>query len=131
MIAGSGARRGTGPADGAPTTEEGEGIGGSRLLGGKGPLSPHFHEASELIGKRWTGAIIRSLFHGVSRFREIADAVPGLSDRMLALRLKELERNDIVEPLEDRAGYRLTPKGHDLRMVLIEVAKWADRWQRE
>lgn len=96
---------------------------------GEGAFSPDFHRASELIGKRWTGAIVRALFHGKSRFREIADAVPGLSDRLLSQRLKELEAEGIVEANPDQPGYLLTAKGRDLRLILIEIARWAHRWR--
>ena len=98
---------------------------------GDGAFSPHFHAASELIGRRWTGAIVRALFHGRTRFREIADAIPGISDRLLAERLKELAANGIAERLDGRDGYRLTEKGRDLRRILIEIAKWAHRWNAE
>ena len=97
----------------------------------EGAFSPHFHAASELIGKRWTGAILRALLHGRSRFREIADAVPGLSDRLLSERLKELTEHGIVEAVPDETGYRLTEKGHDLREILIAIARWAHRWSDE
>ena len=96
---------------------------------GGGAFSADFHVASELIGKRWTGAIVRSLFHGKTRFREIADAIPGLSDRLLSERLKELVAIGIVEPVPEAVGYRLTEKGLDLRRVLIEIARWAHRWR--
>ena len=96
---------------------------------GRGAFSPGFHAASELIGKRWTGAIVRALFHGETRFREIADAVPGLSDRLLAERLRELAAHGIVEADPGEPGYRLTEKGLDLRRVLIEIARWAHRWR--
>ena len=102
-----------------------------RLQVGDGAFSPHFHAASELIGRRWTGAIVRALFHGRTRFREIADAIPGISDRLLTERLKELAANGIVERLDGRDGYRLTSKGRDLRPILIEIAKWAHRWSAE
>ena len=44
-----------------------------------------------LLGKRWTGLILRALFSGCDRFGSIADYVPGLSDKVLSERLKELE----------------------------------------
>lgn len=95
---------------------------------GEGAFSPHFHAASELIGRRWTGAIVRALFHGCTRFREIADAIPGISDRLLSERLKELAAHGVVEQLDGRDGYHLTEKGRDLRPILIEIARWAHRW---
>ena len=57
---------------------------------------PHFHSAVELVGKRWTGAILYVLLRndGPMRFSEIAHAVPDLSDRLLSERMKELERRE-------------------------------------
>ena len=60
-------------------------------------LLPLYHEAVELVGRRWTGAILRVLMDGALRFSEIAQAVPELSDRLLSERMKELERRGIVE----------------------------------
>ena len=58
---------------------------------------PRYHEAVELVGKRWTGAILYVLLHGGRlRFTEIANAVPDLSDRLLSERMKELEQRKIV-----------------------------------
>jgi DNA-binding HxlR family transcriptional regulator len=96
---------------------------------------PQFHRAVELVGKRWTGAILYVLLHadGPLRFSEIAHAVPDLSDRLLSERMKELERCGIVErhvaatsPV--RVEYRLTDRGHDLESSLAELKGWADRW---
>src|SRR5579884_770503 len=52
---------------------------------------PLYHEAVELIGRRWTGAILRVLMDGPLRFSEIGHAVPELSDRLVSERMKELE----------------------------------------
>ena len=117
-----GAGSGTGGATGAAARSWRDEVG-------EGAFSPGFHAASELIGRRWTGAIVRALFHGKGRFREIADAVPGLSDRLLAERLRELAAHGIVEADPDGPGYRLTEKGLDLRRILIEIARWAHRWR--
>ncbi len=99
---------------------------------GQGPFSAEFHAASELVGRKWTGAIIYAIFHGRTRFSEIADAIPGLSDRLLDERLKELVRHGILERQEGddgtRAGYRLTEKGLALRNVLIALYGWAMKW---
>lgn len=116
---------GSGPGDGP-------GAGGSQREGvGAGPFDPAFHHASELIGRRWTGAIVRALFHGKTHFRQIADAVPGLSDRLLSERLRELVAHGVVARAEHGPGYRLTAKGQDLRRILIEIARWAHRWRDE
>ena len=94
---------------------------------------PHLHQAVELIGKRWTGAIVVVLLEGPLRFSEIAAAVPQLSDRLLSERMKELEAHGVVErrvlgqrPL--RVEYELTPMGRELEPALSELKGWAQRW---
>jgi DNA-binding HxlR family transcriptional regulator len=95
---------------------------------------PLYHEAIELVGKRWTGAIVHVLcFTGPLRFSEIAQAVPELSDRLLSQRMKELESRGLVErrvldgsPV--RVQYALTPMGRDLGPALGEIKAWARRW---
>ena len=66
---------------------------------------PKFHKSVELIGRRWTGAILRALLSGETRFSDIAHAIPGLSDRLLSERLKELETEGVVT----RVVYPETP----------------------
>ena len=95
---------------------------------------PHFHRAVELIGRRWTGAILLILLQsGPLRFSTIAAAVPDLSDRMLSDRLKELEAYRLVErtvypgpPV--RVQYGLTDRGTQLAPALEELKSWAQRW---
>ena len=94
---------------------------------------PVFQEAVELIGKRWSGAIVRSMLSGSARFSDILNQVPGLSDRLLSERLRELEAQDIVErhvypELPVRIEYTLTPKGAELREIIVTIDSWADRW---
>jgi DNA-binding HxlR family transcriptional regulator len=99
---------------------------------GHGPFSPEFHAASELVGRKWTGAIIYAIFNGRSRFAEIAAVIPGLSDRLLDERLKELVQHGILEKLKEageaRPRYVLTEKGLALRGVLIALYSWALKW---
>jgi DNA-binding HxlR family transcriptional regulator len=95
---------------------------------------PRLHEAVELVGKRWTGAILYVLLHGgPMRFSEIANAVPDLSDRLLSERMKELEGRGIVErrvvdTSPARVTYELTDRGRELAPALRELKRWADRW---
>ena len=92
---------------------------------------PYYHQAVELIGRRWTGAILEILMQGGAlRFSTIASAVPDLSDRMLSDRLKELESNRLVErtvypgpPV--RVQYALTLKGQELAPALAELKRGA------
>jgi len=97
-------------------------------------VCPHFHDAIELIGKRWTGAIVFSLTEGPLRFGELAKAVPGLSDRLLSSRLRELEREGLVARHVEagspvRVTYSLTEAGAELRPAMAELKAWANRWR--
>ncbi len=93
---------------------------------------PRFHHAVELVGRRWTGAILRAMFAGGTRFSDIASTVPGLSDRLLSERLKELTNEGLVErvahPDSGRVEYHLTTMGHELAPVIDCLSEWADRW---
>ena len=96
-------------------------------------LCPKFEDAFELLGKRWTGLIIQVLLHGSRRFKEIADVIPGMSDRMLSERFKELEAAGIVlrkvyPETPVRIEYELTEKGRALQPAMAEIQKWADRY---
>ena len=93
-----------------------------------------YHHAIELIGKRWTGAILLVLMDGPLHFSEIRDLVPDISDRLLSERLKELEAESIVErrvidgaPV--RVEYSLTAKGAALEPVVRSLKSWAHEWQ--
>ena len=94
---------------------------------------PRYHKAVELIGRRWTGAILRALLSGQVRFTDLALSVPGLSDRLLSERLKELEAEGIVErrvhaETPVRIEYRLTEKGRALEKVVDDLSAWAEEW---
>jgi DNA-binding HxlR family transcriptional regulator len=97
---------------------------------------PYYHEAVELVGRRWTGAILRVLMDRPMRFSEIAQAVPELSDRLLSERMKELEARGIVDRTVQpgppvRVQYSLSKMGYELGPALSELQRWAQRWLRE
>lgn len=110
--------------------EEERGQPGSRGSG----CCPLYHEAVELIGRRWTGAIVAVLLDGgPMRFSEIAHAVPELSDRLLSERVKELEARGVVTrhvhpgpPV--RVLYELTDMGRSLQPALQALKSWAQQW---
>ena len=92
-----------------------------------------FHRAIELIGSRWTGAILQTLLQGRTRYAAIRGAIPDITDRMLSERLRSLEGEDLVlrvvtpeSPV--RVEYELTPKGRELQNALREIGSWAERW---
>lgn len=91
------------------------------------PVCTRFHHAVEFIGSRWTGAIIRTLLQGKTRYALIKAAIPDLTDRMLSERLRSLETEGLVirrvipeSPV--RVEYELTEKGRSLEKALIEIA---------
>lgn len=96
-------------------------------------LCTRFHRASELIGRRWTGAIIFVLLKARCRFATLRDAIPDITDRMLSDRLQELEAEGIVErtvipETPVRVEYALTKKGRALAEAVDAISKWADKW---
>jgi DNA-binding HxlR family transcriptional regulator len=94
---------------------------------------PYYHEAIEMIGRRWTGAIVRALIDSPLRFSEIAQCIPEISDRLLSERMKELEARGLVirtvvagPPLQVR--YELSEMGLGLAPAIAELERWGRRW---
>jgi DNA-binding HxlR family transcriptional regulator len=87
----------------------------------------------ELLGKKWTGFIVWALLDGPKRFTELAEATPGLRDRVLSHRLKELMAVGIVTRSEyaeapPRVEYALTDRGRALRPVIRAMERWGRGW---
>jgi DNA-binding HxlR family transcriptional regulator len=96
-------------------------------------LCARFHRASELIGRRWTGAIIFVLLRSRCRFATLRDAIPDITDRMLSERLQELEQEGLVErtvvpETPVRVEYALTKKGRALSGAVEAISEWAHKW---
>jgi DNA-binding HxlR family transcriptional regulator len=96
-------------------------------------LCGRFHRASELIGRRWTGAIIFVLLKSRCRFATLRDAIPEITDRMLSERLQELELEGIVDrtvvpDTPVRVEFSLTKKGRALAAAMDAIAQWAEKW---
>jgi DNA-binding HxlR family transcriptional regulator len=114
---------------------DGQASGGSEKDAGAFPCCPFYHEAVELVGRRWTGAILRVLMERPMRFSEVGQAVPELSDRLLSARMKELESRGLVQRTVDagpplRVEYSLSEMGRELEPALSEIERWARRWLR-
>lgn len=95
-------------------------------------LCPRLSKAMELVGKRWTALIIYQLLEGPQRFNAIESALP-ISGRLLSERLKEMEKEGIVErtvysEMPIRVEYHLTQKGQSLEQVVKEIEKWSKTW---
>jgi DNA-binding HxlR family transcriptional regulator len=117
-----------GMASGQAIAEEGESVVARRES-----CCSAYHRAVELIGKRWTGAIVFVLMDGPLRFSEVKVLVPDLSDRLLSERMKELEAEGIVErrvidELPVRVEYCLTAKGRALEPAVRSLKVWARSW---
>src|SRR5437870_4631383 len=96
-------------------------------------LCARFHRASELIGRRWSGAIIFVLLKTRCRFATLRDAIPEITDRMLSERLHELEQEGIVTrivvpDMPVRVEYELTRKGRALAAAIDAIVEWAHKW---
>ncbi len=93
-------------------------------------VCPRFHAAVELVGRRWAGAILFKLTEGPHFFRELLAAVPGISDRLLSQRLRELEAEGLIERsvhegVPARVSYRLSEAGGELEPALGKLHAWA------
>ena len=96
-------------------------------------LCPRYHQAVELLGRRWAGAIIRLLLSGPARYNELRARIPDISDRMLAERLKELEvegllLRTVIPESPIGVEYALTEKGRALEAPVAAIGKWAEKW---
>ncbi|ADC49874.1 MULTISPECIES: winged helix-turn-helix transcriptional regulator [Alkalihalophilus] len=96
-------------------------------------MCPKYEHAAELLGKKWTGLIIRVLLDGPKRFKEIKKQIPYMSDRILTERMKELEQLEIISrnvypETPVRIEYELTEKGLDLEPVIHSIQTWGEKW---
>lgn len=96
-------------------------------------MCPKYEASNEVIGKKWTGMLIRVLLDGPKRFKDIKEQIPNISDKMLTDRIKELEKMDIIirkvyPETPVRIEYELTPKGKDLEPVIESIQEWGEKW---
>ena len=89
-----------------------------------------FRDVLDRIGDRWTVLVIAELSDGPRRFRQIQRSVDGISQRMLTLTLRRLERDGLVTrtvypTVPAQVDYRLTPSGASLTDLLRSMAAWS------
>jgi DNA-binding HxlR family transcriptional regulator len=88
----------------------------------------------KMVGHRWKLLILRELFRGgVKRFNELLDGVTGITPKMLAAKLKEMERDGIVirklyPEVPPRVEYSLTRLGRSLRSVMSAIYEWGNEY---
>ncbi|MFD2117674.1 winged helix-turn-helix transcriptional regulator [Paenibacillus yanchengensis] len=96
-------------------------------------MCPKYEAAADILGKKWTGRIIRVLLGGPKRFKDIKEQIPEMSDKMLTDRMKELECQGIVKrqvypEMPVRIEYELTEKGNALEPVIESIQEWGEHW---
>lgn len=92
------------------------------------------HETLDRIGDKWTVLVVGVLEHGPLRYNEIRRVITGISQRMLTLTLKALERDGIVErtvyaSVPPRVDYELTELGRNLMVPLRALSDWATKYR--
>jgi DNA-binding HxlR family transcriptional regulator len=99
----------------------------------KDPSNPVCRTISTLlsrIGDKWTVLVVATLGDGPRRFNELRREIPSVSQRMLTLTLRNLERDGIVNrtvtpSIPPRVDYELTPLGHSLLKPITGLTEWA------
>src|SRR5437660_3562133 len=107
----------------------------------KGVLRPdgHFSQCPikasiGVLGRKWTTLLLRDIgFRKIDRFNHLLESVPGLTPRVLSMRLKELERDGIIQRIEDEGSptilrWTLTQKGEDALPILIRLMAFGAKW---
>lgn len=102
-------------------------------------LCPKFEKIFSILGRKWNGLILEVLLSdGDQRFASLSRKIPGISDRVLVERLKELEREHLVARYEIRTPgakvhveYGLTDRGRALKQVMADIHEWAEVWVRD
>ncbi|MFC3996667.1 winged helix-turn-helix transcriptional regulator [Nocardiopsis sediminis] len=97
------------------------------------PYCPRYSHAAAFLGRRWMFAVVRALMAGSHRYTDIRAGVPGVTDRILTERLRDLEaegivRRDVRSTSPVRVEYRLTDKGRAMTVVVTALQDWADAW---
>ncbi len=132
-------QQGAGP-DESPSPPNGDGGVADHIESASPPVAisvcPYYHAAVEMLGKRWTGAIVSALLGGPLRYSALAQGIPQISDRLLSMRLRELEAAGVVarrvyEGAPVRVEYELTPKGRALEPAIASLRRWACEWLRD
>jgi len=89
--------------------------------------------ALDVVGERWTLLIVRELFAGPRRFKDLVEGLPDVSTNLLAERLKSLEQQGIIRrrvlpPPAGSAVYELTALGQTLEKAVLELGKWGSQF---
>jgi DNA-binding HxlR family transcriptional regulator len=94
------------------------------------PVPVEVRETADLLERRWQLSIIYAALTGALRFSEFADAVAGISPRMLSERLRDLEaaglvQREVIPSSPPTVEYRLTVKGRRLAPIIEAMRDYA------
>ncbi|MGN6559986.1 MAG: winged helix-turn-helix transcriptional regulator [Candidatus Nitrosocosmicus sp.] len=90
-----------------------------------------------VLGKKWTILIIRDIgFRKIGRFNRLLESIPGLTPRVLSMRLKELEKEGLIEYIQKKrmpmiVVWSLTEKGRDILPILLMLSAFSFKWYSE
>ncbi len=94
------------------------------------------YRTADFIGKRWTILILLELYKGNAkkRYSELKRCLPGITPKILASRLRELEDKKLVDKKVDASSfpvkceYSLTGSGQEFIKIIKDMKKWALKW---
>ena len=90
-----------------------------------------------VLGKKWTLLVLRDIgILGIDRFNRILDSLPGLTPRVLSMRLRELEKEGFIECIEKEKSpmvvrWTLTQKGRDILPILLQYTAFGSKWHAD
>ena len=89
--------------------------------------------ALDVIGNKWKGVILFHLLDGTKRFNELRKLIPSVTQRMLTLQLRELEKHGIIvrkvyPEVPPKVEYSLTSFGMELKPLLLSLREWGSRF---
>jgi DNA-binding HxlR family transcriptional regulator len=87
-----------------------------------------------VFGRKWTMLLLRDIgFRKIDRFNHLLESIPGLTPRVLSMRLRELERDGIIRKMDDQTSpgivrWTLTEKGEDALPILMRLIAFGSKW---
>lgn len=90
-----------------------------------------------ILGKKWAMLVLRDIgILGVDRFNRLLASIPGLTPRVLSMRLKEIEKEGFIKCIEKGNSSRivrwtLTEKGRDALPILLQFTAFGSKWHAD
>ncbi|MGN4425905.1 winged helix-turn-helix transcriptional regulator [Bacillus cereus group sp. MYBK30-1] len=86
----------------------------------------------DVIGGKWKGILLYHLIDGKKRFNEFRKLYPGITQRMLTLQLRELERDGVIhrevyKEVPPKVEYSLTEFGRTLEPIILLMKDWGEK----